>query len=140
MTESHILNSLFVDNKAGFGGSILIKDIVTNNNEIINCTFINSTTIKGLAETQLVGKGGAIFVRDWGILVANSTFIDCNATEEEQSSGMVVQTTIKILLMIYTIKIILIIKTIMLVTMVLYLIPHLLTIMLLGVVLSAGQL
>ena len=81
MTESHILNSLFVDNKAGFGGSILIKDIVTNNNEIINCTFINSTTIKGLAETQLVGKGGAIFVRDWGILVANSTFIDCNATE-----------------------------------------------------------
>ena len=36
---------------------------------------------RSLAETQLVGKGGAIFVRDWGILVANSTFIDCNATE-----------------------------------------------------------
>ena len=82
MSQSHILDSIFDSNIASFGGSILIKDIVTVNNEIINCTFINSSASYGAAvDQQVKGKGGALFLRDNNILVANSTFIDCNATE-----------------------------------------------------------
>ncbi|MBE6506259.1 MAG: hypothetical protein E7Z73_11125, partial [Methanobrevibacter millerae] len=82
MSQSHIVNSTFSENKAEYGGSILIKDIVTVNNEIVNCTFINSSAIViGTSDLQLRGKGGALFLRDNSILVANSTFINCNATE-----------------------------------------------------------
>ncbi|SDA52334.1 polymorphic outer membrane protein repeat-containing protein [Methanobrevibacter millerae] len=93
MRSSHIVNCLFDDNIAYFGGSIVIKDSKTTYNEIINCTFINSTasttfinsTVQSIIDHYkdldefCKGKGGAIFARDNYISVINSTFIDGNA-------------------------------------------------------------
>jgi predicted outer membrane repeat protein len=82
MSDSHFINSTFEGNKAKFGGSIIIKDGVTVNNEIIGCTFINSLAQNDTSiEAQVRGKGGAIFARDNSIKVDNSTFINCTALE-----------------------------------------------------------
>ena len=82
MSDSHFINSTFIGNKAVFGGSVIMKDAVTVNNEIIGCTFINSVAIDDLkSDIQVRGKGGAIFARDNKISVYDSTFINCTALE-----------------------------------------------------------
>ena len=95
MRDSHLINCTFENNIAYFGGSIVIKDTKTTNNQIINCTFINSTastvlinsTVQaivdhyGAVEEFCKGKGGAIFTRDNLVSVIGCTFINCTGKE-----------------------------------------------------------
>ena len=95
MRDSHLINCTFENNIAYFGGSIVIKDTKTTNNQIINCTFINSTastvlinsTVQaivdhyGALEEFCKGKGGAIFTRDNLVSVIGCTFINCTGKE-----------------------------------------------------------
>ena len=81
MKESTFVNCTFTGNYARYGGAIVMKDGVADSSQILNCTFENCyTKLDGIKQGYETNGGGALFLRDPSIKVANSTFINCTAT------------------------------------------------------------
>ena len=81
MKECTFVNCTFTKNHARYGGAIVMKDSVAASSQIINCTFEDCyANLKNIENGYQTNGGGALFLRDYNITIADSTFINCSAS------------------------------------------------------------